>query len=200
MNILAVMGSYRKGGTIDTLVDTAIEGAKAGDGDVDVSKICLIDKNIRYCKNCMVCRKDDKHKPIARCALSDDMAAILPRMDAADGFIFATPVNMGAVTAVMKTFLERTCWTLAKPGRFPIRGCPTPRTMRKKKAVILVSSGIIPPLLRRWCDDATPLLKSVCQSSYNAKVVGSLYAGAVDRRGVGPYLDKAYKLGKKLVC
>ena len=199
MNLLAIMGSYRKGRTIDALVDSAIEGAKAGNGDVEVSKIHLIDKNIQYCKNCMVCRNDDVHKPIARCVIADDMAEILPMMDAADGFIFGTPVNMGAVTAVMKTFLERTCWTLAKPGGFPIRGYPTPRTTRRKRAIILVSSGIVRPLLRRWCDDATSLIKSVCASSYNARVVGTLYAGAVERRGIDPYLPKAYKLGKKLI-
>ena len=199
MNILAIMGSYRKGKTIDTLVDKAIEGAKANNtSSIQVDKLYLIDKNIEYCKNCMVCRKDDKDKNIANCVISDDMEVIYPMIEEADGFIFGTPVNMGAVTAVMKTFLERTCWVFAKPGERPVRGCPTPRTTRKKKAIIIVSSGLIRPLFRRWCDDATPLIKSHCDCILNAKVLGSLYAGAVEKRGMDVYLDKAYKLGKKL--
>ena len=198
MRILAIMGSYRKGKTIDTLMYKAIEGAKANNRDVRVDKLYLLDKNIKYCKNCMVCRKDDEDKAIADCVISDDMQSIYPLIEEADGFIFGTPVNMGAVTAVMKTFLERTCWVFAKPGNSPILGCPTPRTKRKKKAIIIVSSGIIRPLLRRWCDDATPLIKSCCDSSFNAKVVGSLYAGAVEKKGIEVYLDKAYKLGKRL--
>lgn len=198
MKVLAIVGSYRKGKTIDTLVDKAIEGAKANNSNVQVDKIHLVDKNIEYCKNCMVCRNDDPEKNIAQCIISDDMEIINPEMDEADGFIFATPVNMGQVTAVMKTFLERTTWVLSKPGKRPIRGCPTPRSTRMKKAIIIVSSGIIPPIFRRWCDDATSLIKSQCDCVYNAKVLGSLYAGAVEKRDVDVYLDKVYKLGKKL--
>jgi multimeric flavodoxin WrbA len=199
MNILAIMGSYRKGKTIDTLMDKAIEGARANNiSDIQVDKLYLVDKNIKYCRNCMVCRRDDENRNIAKCVISDDMEIIYPMIEKADGFIFGTPVNMGAATAVMKTFLERTCWVFAKPGKRPIHGCPTPRTTRKKRAIIIVSSGIIPPLFRRWCDDATPLIRSLCVSNFNAKVLGSLYAGAVEKRGVEAYFDRAYKLGKKL--
>jgi len=198
MKLLAIVGSYRKGKTIDTLVDSAIEGAKANNDDVVAEKIHLLDKDIKYCKNCMVCREDDPTKRIAKCVVSDDMQPLHTALDEADVLIFGTPVNMGHATAIMKTFLERVCWVLAKPGNSPLKGCPQPRTRRKKKAIIIVSSGIIPPILRRWCDEATPLLKSVCGTSLNAKVIGSLYAGAVERKGVEVYLKKAFKLGKKL--
>ena len=199
VNILAVTGSYRKGKTIDTLIDRATEGAKVNNtADIKVEKLYLIDKDIKYCKNCMVCRKDDKDKSIARCIISDDMETIYPMIDEADAFIFGAPVNMGAVTAIMKTFLERTCWTFAKAGKRPINGCPEPRTNKKKKAIIIISSGIVPPLFRRWCDDATSIIKSHCDCSFNAKVLGSMYAGAVEKRGVDLYLNKAYNLGKKL--
>lgn len=198
MKIVAIMGSYRKGKTIDTLMDKVIEGVKNGNSAAVVEKICLIDRDIQYCKNCMLCRKDDPAKAIAKCPIKDDMQEIYPLLDAADAYIFGTPVNMGAVTAVMKTFLERICWTLARPGMRPVKGCPEPRSHQAKKAIAVVSSGIIAPLFRRWCDDATPLIKSVCRDSLNARLVGSLYAGAVEKRGVEHYVDKAYKLGRKL--
>jgi len=197
MNVLAIVGSYRKGKTVDTLVARASEGATSNER-VQVDKITLIEKDIRYCRNCMACRNDDPAKERARCAVTDDMDAIYPMIESADRFIFGTPVNEGTVTAVMKTFLERTVWVFGKPGTRPIPGCPTPRTKRKKKAIIIVSSGIVPPLLRRFCDDATALIKSDCASSWGAKVVGTLYAGAVEKRGIDRYLPKAYKLGKKL--
>jgi len=199
MKIVAIMGSYRKGKTIDTLMNKAIEGAKDGCSATNVEKIYLIDREIQYCRNCMVCRKDDPVKAIATCPIKDDMQEIYPLIDEADAYIFGTPVNMGAATAVMKTFLERICWTLARPGKRPLKGCPEPRSKQAKKAVLIVSSGIIVPLLRRWCDDATPLIKSVCQCSLNARLVGSLYAGAVEKRGVEYYVDRAYNLGRKLV-
>jgi multimeric flavodoxin WrbA len=201
MKILAIVGSYRKGKTIDTLVDRAIEGACAGRaGDVHVDKLYLIDQRIEYCKNCMVCREDDPDKARARCVISDDMEAIYPLIEEADGFIFGTPVNMGAATAVMKTFVERTCWVFAKRGTRPIPGCPTPRTTKQRKAVIIVSSGLVPPLLRRWCDDATSLLRSHCVDILGAKVVGTLYAGSVEKRGVERYSQAAYRLGRRLTA
>jgi multimeric flavodoxin WrbA len=199
MNILAIMGSYRKGQTIDTLVDKAIEGARSRAG-VQAEKICLVDMKINYCRNCMVCRNDDPTKERARCVISDDMDIIGPMIEKADGYIIGTPVNMATVTAVMKTFLERACWVFAKPGRWPLAGCPTPRTTRKKAAVAIISSGIVPPLLRWFCDDATSLIKDFCRDALNAKLVGTFYAGAMEKRGVETYLAKAYELGKKLVA
>ncbi len=196
--ILAVVGSYRKGKTIDTLVDKAIEGAKSM-GDTQIDKINLIDQSIQYCKNCMVCLQDDPDKPLADCVISDDMDTLHQLVDQADAYIFGTPVNMGAVTAVMKTFLERICWIHAKPGRYPIKGCPTPRSGRKKQAIIIVSSGAVPTYLRMFCDDATSCIKSTVKCSLNASVIGSMYAGGIHTRELDGFSGKAYELGRKLM-
>jgi hypothetical protein len=79
-----------------------------------------------------------------------------------------------------------------------IEGCPVPRSAKKRKAIIIVVSGIVPPLYRRFCDDATRLIRQTIKDSLNAKTVGDLYAGDVENRGVEVYLDRAYKLGRKL--
>ncbi|MCK4392999.1 flavodoxin family protein [Candidatus Bipolaricaulota bacterium] len=199
MKIVAVMGSYRKSKTIDTLVDRAIEGAKSAGASVEVEKITLIDRHIEYCRNCGVCRNDDPSKPIARCAIDDDMQEILPIMGEADAYIFGVPIFEGTVNAVTKTFLERICWTMAKAGRWPIKGCPHPRTNVRKRAIAILSTGLIIPLLRRFCDDATPLIKSTIGDSLNAKLIGTLYAGGVEKVGMERYLGAAHKLGRKLI-
>ena len=98
----------------------------------------------------------------------------------------------------MKTFLERACWTLARPGHRPIEGCPEPRHPKPRRAIILVSAGTVPTWLRWFCDDATSLLKSWCDSILGAKVVGHLYAGAIEKRGVDVFKSKAYDLGRLL--
>ena len=69
MKVVAIMGSYRKGKTIDTLVDRAIEGVKAANQGAEIDKITLVDRDIQYCRNCGVCREDDPAKPTARCAI-----------------------------------------------------------------------------------------------------------------------------------
>jgi len=166
MKILSIIGTYRKGKTIDTLVSKAIEGARAKTKNVVVDTVYLIDKRIEYCKNCMVCRKDDENKNVADCVISDDMEIIYPMIEIADGFIFGTPVNMGAVTAVMKTFLERATWVFGKPGKYPIKGCPVPRSAKKKKAIIInfivaltiVFGGVVGYFISKLVSDATTIL------------------------------------------
>ena len=199
MRTVAVMGSYRKGKTVDTLVDRAIEGVRSASADAEIEKIVLLDRQIEYCRNCGVCRRDDPSNPIARCAIDDDMQQILPLMREADVYIFGVPIFEGTVNAITKTFLERICWTLARPGRWPVNGCPEPRDQRKKRAIAIMSSGLIVPLLRIFCDDATSLLRNTLRDSLNAKLIGTLYAGGVEKVGMNRYLTRAHQLGRKLV-
>ena len=198
MNILAIVGSYRKHQTIETLVDAALAGATAGRSGDTVEKVFLADRRIGYCRNCAACKRADPALPVAPCVIRDDMDDLLPKIVAADALILGTPINLGTATAVMKTFLERACWTLARPGHRPIEGCPEPRHPKPRRAIILVSAGTVPAWLRWFCDDATSLLKSWCDSILGAKVVGSLYAGAVETRGAEVYKPKAQALGCRL--
>lgn len=198
MKVLSVSGSYRKGKTIDTLVGRAIEGVLAAAPGATVDSVFLKDKHIEYCRNCMTCRNDDPAKPRATCVIPDDMQEIYPLLEAADAFIFGTPVNIGAETAILKAFLERVCWVMARPGCHPLKGCPEPRSARRKRAIVIVSAGVVPTILRRFCDRATAMVRDVCETCLNARVVGSMYAGAVEKRGADPYLDRAYQLGRRL--
>lgn len=201
MNVLAVVGSPRKGKATDTLIKKAIDGVKSVDPECNIRKLHLMDYDIKYCRNCLACRDSITEEPIARCSIRDDMDDINEYILNSNSLIFGTPVHSASVTAPMMTFLERISWTFAKPGRqiLTIKGAPTPRSDKKRKAIIIVVSGSVPPIFRRFCDDATPLLKSVLKYSLNAEIVGDMYAGDIEHRGVKKYFDKAYILGKKIV-
>lgn len=201
MNLLAMVGSPRKGKATDILVDRAIDGFRASARSARIKKINLIDHNINYCKNCLACRDSGTEEPLARCAVRDDMDGIAQDVLESDALIFGTPVHMGYPTAIMMTFLERICWTFAKPegNVLTVYGCPTPRSTKPRKAVIIVTSGIVPPLFRLLCDDTTKLIKRTARDSLNAKTVASLYAGDIEHRGVAHYSDRAFQLGRKLV-
>jgi len=201
MNLLAIVGSPRKGKATDTLVDKAIEGVKSKSSNCNVKKLHLADHDIKFCKNCLACRDSKTGEPVAKCSIHDDMDYIREDVLKSDSLIFGTPVHMGYVTAIMMNFLERICWTFAKPERkiLTINGCPMPRSNKKRKAIIIVISGIVPPLYRRFCDDATKLIKRTANDSLNAKTVGDMYAGDIEHRGVDYYLGKAFNLGRKLV-
>ncbi len=200
MNLLAIIGSPRKGKVSDTLVDKAIEGTVGAHPEVMVRKLHLSDFDLNYCRNCLACRDRKTDAPVSKCAMRDGMDDISNAVMDADGLIFGTPVHMGYPPALMMAFLERICWTFAKPeGReLTVKGCPVPRSEKERKAIIIVVSGIVPPLLRRLCDSTTPLIRRTIQDSLNAKTVGDMYAGDIEHRGVDRYCAKATKLGHKL--
>ncbi len=201
MILLAIVGSPRKGKSTDTLVDQAIEGAKANAPDVRVKKIHLMDYEIKFCTNCLACRDSKTTGPVARCSIRDDMDTIREDLLRADTMIFGTPVHMGYATGVMMTFLERVCWTFAKPERsfLTVKGCPRPRSDKRRKAVTIVTSGIVPPLYQKFCNWASGQIKTVVKDSLNGKIVGQMYAGDIEHRGVAHYRHKAFTLGQRLV-
>ncbi|MCG8344674.1 MAG: flavodoxin family protein [Chlorobiales bacterium] len=200
MKLLAIVGSPRKGKATDKLVDKAVEGCLSVAPDTKVVKINLGEHNIQFCRNCLVCRESKTSGPVAECSIHDDMDAIKQEVLDSDLLIFGSPVHMGYATALMMAFLERICWTFAKPEKniLTIKGCPVPRSDKKRNALIIVTSGIVPPLYKRTCNWATEQIKGVIHDSLNANVVGELYAGDIEHRGVESYFVKAFRLGKKL--
>ena len=201
MKVLAIVGSPRKAKATDLLVDRAIAGAQAAAPDCQVTKINLIDHTILPCRNCLACRDSRTSGPMAKCTIRDDMDQIAQHALESDSLVFGTPVHMGYATALMMGFLERITWVFAKPERkvLTIEGCPMPRSDKKRKAVIIVTSSIVPPLYRRFCDQAAPLIRGTISDSLNAKTLGDLYAGDIEHRGVEHYFEKAFQLGMKVV-
>ena len=99
MKVLAVVGSPRKGGNTDVLMDQMISGA-AGAG-AEVEKVYLNDLKITPCQACYACKK----KP--GCVIKDDMQKLYPKILAADAILFGTPVYWWTVSAQLKCFLDR---------------------------------------------------------------------------------------------
>jgi multimeric flavodoxin WrbA len=57
MNITAIVGSYRKGGTVDTVIDAILSAAR--EAGAETSKVYLIDKHIEFCTNCRACTQPE---------------------------------------------------------------------------------------------------------------------------------------------
>lgn len=198
MKVLAIMGSYRKGGTIDTVIDKILEGAR--DGGAETEKIVLVDRHIEYCRNCFTCYRD-LDADIGRCPIQDDMRGILEKCAAADGLVFGAPVNAGTVTALMKTFIERAVFTMSRPtGRFLwYHGIPQPRGKESKRAVVVTSAGTIPAFLRFLFAYPEFQLAGTARYQFKARVVGSLFISAIkNRRLREAELRHAYLLGQRL--
>ena len=105
MKIVAIVGSYRRGGIVESAVDALLAAAAAQGAAVE--KIHLLDRHIEFCTNCRTCTLEPGGAR-GRCTLTDDLPALLDTVDASDGLVLAYPVNFWTVTALMKRFLERT--------------------------------------------------------------------------------------------
>lgn len=98
--VLVVSTSLRSGGNSDIMADTFIEVAK--EVGHDVTKITLANKNIGFCKGCLVCQNS---KP---CVIKDDANDIVEKIKEAEVIVFATPVYFYDMCGQMKTLLDRT--------------------------------------------------------------------------------------------
>ena len=97
--ILVLSTSPRKGSNSDMLADEFIlEAREAGH---DVEKICLREKDIRFCRGCLACQKTQS------CVIHDDAAAIVRSMQQAEVLVFATPIYYYGMCGQMKTLLDR---------------------------------------------------------------------------------------------
>jgi NAD(P)H-dependent FMN reductase len=102
MNILAIVGSPRKGGNTDTLVDHVIQGAKSQRQRMSVKKIYVNDLRLEPCRGDVSCRKTGK------CVISDDMTRVLEMIEQADGLILGSPLYRGYLSGQMKVLMDRT--------------------------------------------------------------------------------------------
>lgn len=100
--VLILSSSPRRGGNSDSLCDEFMRGAKEAHNDVE--KIFLRDKTIHPCLGCSVCSLHKKP-----CPQKDDAAEIISKMLEADVIVMATPVYFYAMSAQMKTLIDRCC-------------------------------------------------------------------------------------------
>lgn len=100
--VLILSSSPRRGGNSDTLCDAFMRGAAEAGNEVE--KIFLRDKTIHYCTGCSTCSLHGKP-----CPQKDDAAGVIEKMVAADVIVLATPVYFYAMSAQLKTLIDRCC-------------------------------------------------------------------------------------------
>ena len=99
MKTFGILGSTRKGGNTEFLLDRALEEAS---GFGSASRVVLRDKTIAPCDGCMGCASTGE------CVIPDDMQEVYEGIRAADAIIWASPVYYWSVTGLAKTALDRT--------------------------------------------------------------------------------------------
>ncbi len=112
MKILAINGSPRMYGRTHTLINCVTQEAEKNGHEIEYVHLQGID--FKGCYDCDYCRGEGN-----KCHCQDDLNPIIERIIEADILIMGSPVYLGGLTGVFKSFLDRWCYFI-QPG-FTIR-------------------------------------------------------------------------------
>lgn len=172
--VLIINGSYREHGFTDQMADLmAIQLELAG---LEVEQVVLRRFPIEFCTNCRHCTQSEGSAP-GQCVIDDGMKILVEKIEAADGYIFASPTNFYTVTALFKRFLER----LIIYGYWPWHS-PAPKFRRSPfKPALCVTSCASPSLIGRFAFNTLGVMKQAAHC-VGAKVVDTLMVGLVSEQ------------------
>ena len=133
MKVTVLVGSPRKGGNTELMVDEFVKGAKEVGHEVE--KILLADKNVGGCKACEYCFAHD-----GECVQKDDMTEIIKKLDETDCLVLASPIYWFNVTAQIKAVIDRFMQELPRDITSAARQCcwiplPTMYTAQQKRCL-----------------------------------------------------------------
>lgn len=177
MKILALIGSPRRGGNTDLLVDQMLHGAESKGHRTD--KLYIYDYEILPCIDCRGCKRGD-----LTCKLDDAMTKIYPRLEASDIIIFGTPVYWYGPTAKMKLLIDR------------LRPFIANGKLRGKKGLIVVPSEEGP-----GCCGPLAEMFRMSFEYLGVTTAGSILAKAYEKgeiKETPEELQRAYELGASL--
>ena len=194
--VVAVLGTYRKGGTLDAAVEAILEGAR--ERRATTSTIYLTDKHLEFCANCRQCTQSPGPER-GKCKKDDDLDAILGEIEAADAVVLASPVNCGNATAIFRCFMERLIGCSYWPwGQL----APESRSHIHTLKAALVATSAMPGFLIPFATGTKTALRTAAQI-LGAKPVAGLWiglaAGRPDHQPSPRVLARARRIGRKLV-
>ncbi|TDT60929.1 flavodoxin family protein [Fonticella tunisiensis] len=163
MKVVAVSCSPRVGGSCDILVDEFLRGVRDGHKEVSIDKYKVANMKINGCMGCYGCKSEKG------CVQRDDMQVIYRDIYDADVILFASPIYMGYITGIGKSFLER-MFAFSK-GHYDLN-LPS----GKRSVLILTQSHQREDAYRRVADEVINIF-----NSYGINTVGRIIAAGIDR-------------------
>ncbi len=193
--VVAIVGSYRKGGTTDTAVEAILEGAR--EKGAETHTIYLILEHLEFCTNCRRCTQE-RGTERGKCPHQDNLESILAQIEEADALVIGSPVNQRNITAISRLFLER----LTGFGYWPWgQAAPVARSTSAPRKAALVSSCAMPGILLPLVTGAPWALRRTAQL-LGAKPVGHLWIGLAALRQRTELSERnrnrAREIGRKL--
>lgn len=100
--VTVFVGSAHKGGATYRAARQFLEELESF-GGVHGEMVVLSDYDVGVCRGCKICFERGEE----RCPLRDDRDALIEKMTASDGIVFASPNYTFQVSAILKIFLDR---------------------------------------------------------------------------------------------
>ena len=125
MKVIGIVGSPRKNGNTETLVQAVLDGAK--DKGYTTEKFNLNELEFAGCQACMYCKGHD------HCKLKDDLVKVMDAVRDADAVVFGAPIYMSQLNGQFRLFQDRMYMFLGKDFKVSLKP--------GKKAVIVTSQG-----------------------------------------------------------
>ncbi len=190
MKVLALLGSPRRGGNTDLLLEEMLRGAQSQ--ETEIERVVLSDWDISGCRECRKCEVD------GNCVIQDQMQKLYPKLLQADHIILASPIFFYGVTAQAKRMIDR-CQALWARKYILKKTSVQERSPRRKGWFVSVAGsrgekvfqGAI--LTVRYFFDAL-----------NVEYAGELTFGRIDSNGAikkhPSALKEAFEAGQRLIA
>ena len=99
LKVIGVLGSPRKRGNTDILLDNFLKGSTEAGGTTE--KIVLTKLNYSSCRGCNACHKTGE------CILDDDIHQVFGKLLDADCIAISSPIYTMGITSELKGFIDR---------------------------------------------------------------------------------------------
>ena len=131
LKTIAFLGSPRKDGNTDLLLQEAIKGFETSGSSVKTFRLNLM--NIKPCQNCGCCEETGE------CIINDDMTEIYHYVRSAERIILASPIFFFSLSAQSKIMIDRcqSFWC----EKYLLRR-PLPEGKYGRKGLLLLAGGM----------------------------------------------------------
>lgn len=186
MFVLGLLGSPRRGGNSEWLLDAVLEGARSVGARTE--KVILNDLEMSACQGCNRCLDSGE------CIVKDDMTPIYGLLEIADALVISSPIYFSGLTAQTKMMIDR-CQCLW------VRGERLGRRLgggRRRRGLFLSVGGDPQAVFRNAVSEVKAFYNSI-----EVDYCGELLLPGVEAKGEviahKEWLDRAIELGKSLV-
>jgi multimeric flavodoxin WrbA len=177
--VLGIVGSPRRGGNTEIMVDEVLRGAQ--EAGAAAAKVILNELDIAPCDACGAC------EDTGECTTMDDMEELLDKMRQSDVWVLGTPVYWWGPSAQLKLFIDR--W-YSKAHRAQDKAM-----FKGKRVVAVIPMGDGDPATARHTVGMLTDALDYMKASLFATVLGTGVNDVGEVREHPGVLEKAYRAG-----